>query len=145
MSNENSRDIYNNGHCRVEIKLFPDENQENLCKRDQWGFPQWERPFAKIVVHAKDTATCRTRCVFAGDEQTTKKVGHLWWRRSIVVKKTTQEERLESVIIEAIKFADRHFERFTTMVAAGDEAIHNTQHLVNAIKDVNELVRNPEE
>lgn len=140
MSRETTRDVYNNGHCRVVVELFPEEVQIQAKQNVPWN-ETFIRPLATIRVFAKDIAAnhCWPRHVFPGNEQVGKMVGHLWWRKRVIVSESTQEERLERKIIEAIKFADSHFEDFKKKVEIGDQAIRSSENLISAIKEVEKI------
>jgi hypothetical protein len=144
MSQETTREVYNNGHCRVVVELFPEETECREVKYivgEHCTRIEYVRPFASIRIYARDLKEDYSwkQHIFPGNEKLEQITGHLWWEKVVVVSESTQEERLEKEIVDAIRFADRHFEKYKNTIASGDEAIRNSGHMISAIKEVEKI------
>lgn len=149
MSDEKVRKVYDNGHCKVFVSLLPDIDEQLIedagCDPDNPKRYRQFFPFAVVRVIATEREKSIFRSVIhKGQLEIKKKTGPFWNRKMVVVSKTTQEERLEKMILVAIKEADRHLEEYKEGIASGHESLEKIKHDIDALREVGLIARSNE-
>lgn len=134
---ETSKIVYNNGHCRVQVVLRPDETRYAHKPGDDYC--HYHLVYAQVFVFANDREESISGVnIFPWVEHEYERYG-LFWSQKRIISSTTAAERLEQEVIDAIKYADKYAAEYRGDISDVELVLTNIENVVEAKVELSEL------